>query len=261
MNFFFREKTFCGFFFAKKEIFVELLSFTICREMQEELQLSKFKEVVNIVLEHNGCIFGGFLRDFVMQKQPRDMDVVLYYSKLSQFDTELKALGYTTMDDLEDDELEYNCDGRIPIHVVVETEEQDPKIRLSPCPIPDYDVNLLAFDNFGLFNWMDMSDPSIIIQKIHNRVASAIKPNEDRIKKFKLMRFTEIPHLETKQVLTSYQVCKKEIMINKLVTKNIQKSIEKTKKLIQEQNQQTKQLKIATQKLDECIQASKRFKI
>jgi hypothetical protein len=224
--------------------------------MQEELQLSKFKEVVDIVLDHDGCIFGGFLRDFVMQKQPRDMDVVLYYSKLFQFDFDIKALGYTTTDDLEDDELEYNCDGQLPIHVVVETEEQDPKIRLSPCPIPDYDVNLLAFDNSGLFNWMDMSDPSIIIRKIHNRVASAIKPSEDRIVKFKLMGFTEIPYVKTRQVVTSYQVCKKEIMMNKIVTKRLRKGIKELEELTQKYKKETEQLNQANEKTKKLIQES-----
>ncbi len=228
--------------------------------MQEELKLSKYQDVVSIVLKNDGCIFGGFLRDYAMQKNPRDLDIVLYYSKLSQFDNEVKLLGYHTMDDLEDDELEYTCDEKIPIHVVIEKEE-DEHIRLSPCPIPDYDVNLLALDSKGLFNWMDSSsDPSITIQKIHVGIASAIKPTENRIAKFKLMGFTEIPYVKpVVKKITSYEACKKEILINKLATKRVRKAIEKTKALIQEQEQKTQTLKAKTQELKQIIEITKRL--
>jgi hypothetical protein len=233
------------------------------QEMQEELKLSKYQALVSIVINNDGCIFGGFLRDYAMQKTPKDLDAIVYYSNLFQLDTELKAIGYTTMDDLEDDELEYNCDEKLPIHVIVESEEADQNVRLTPCPIPDYDVNLLALDKSGLFNWMDLSDPSIIIRKIHNRVASAINPSEDRIAKFKLMGFTEIPYQEPKKMVTSYQVCEKELITNKIRIKRARKSIEESEAAIKKAKQDAKEseelIKKAKQYTEESNQKTKRI--
>jgi hypothetical protein len=178
------------------------------------------------------------------------LDVVVIGYQKSELDAALLQLGYNPPEELDEDEFEYAHETNIPIHVVLEQDEPRPGVKFGPTCEPDYSVNLLALDKSGLFNWMDMSDPMLIVDQILSNRAYVLFPTEDRVEKFKSYGFEIMPKrpissLETRA--TYYEDMKQEISenikkIEQLTTKRlaIEREIEemsKKRKLLQDDKQ------------------------
>ena len=156
----------------------------------QKLKTSSYQPIVDIIFKYDGCIFGGFLRDFIQDKIPNDMDIVKPchdIAKFQQWIDEITSLGYTFFEnDLE--EQIYSGRGLITLHVI---EDDDPieNTRLSPCCDPDYDVNFLAIDKKGIFNWVDLSDVMPIIMSIQRNETKPYQPDFVRQEKMKQKGF------------------------------------------------------------------------
>ncbi len=150
----------------------------------EDLKKSKYANVLNVVFKNHGAVFGGFLRDFFAKKTPSDIDVAISYLYFHTFDNEIKTLGYTNTHVNQSDQLyTYTNEKQIKIEVI-QVEDNPHDTKLGPCPDPDYDVNLLAFNGKDLYNWMDDTITiASILANIEKKVAIAILPQPDRIAK------------------------------------------------------------------------------
>jgi predicted nucleotidyltransferase len=222
-------------------------------ELCESLFRSEYAPVLEIFRDAQACVFGGFLRDFVSGDSPNDIDVVVREICQETLHADLIELGYHLEAD-QDDELEYAKQDCLPIHIIIDDDAPiDPFVRLGPCPIPDYDVNLLALDASGIFNWMDLSDPDVIIAKILKREASAINPEPDRIEKFATKRFkiADEKYAST-HVMTSFACVDREL--KRLEYQN--KLLKARRRQFQNEQQQTKDYIAKTKSQTETNDAS-----
>lgn len=67
----------------------------------EDLTKSKYAELIQVILDNSGCIFGGFLRDFIAGDIPNDMDTIIRKEHLLQFEDDMEKLGYACIDEGE----------------------------------------------------------------------------------------------------------------------------------------------------------------
>src|SRR6185436_1498787 len=51
--------------------------------------------IVQLIIAQDGCIFGGFLRDFIANEPPNDMDICLFDDKYESVSKILSEMGYT----------------------------------------------------------------------------------------------------------------------------------------------------------------------
>lgn len=160
----------------------------MCEEkVIHDLNESNYASLIHIILDNGGCIFGGFLRDFIAGDPPNDMDAIIRKEHLPQFEDDMEKLGYVCIN--EDEVCTYYKQDCIIVEVLVGDEDMK-DCRLGPCPQPDYTVNLLALDDDGLYDWMGEHEVEDIIQSIKRKETVAIDPIVERIKKFATKGYT-----------------------------------------------------------------------
>jgi hypothetical protein len=166
------------------------------QDLIEKLKISPYQPILDVVFKYDGCVFGGFLRDFVQNKPPMDMDIIKpchETAKFQQWINEITALGYGfSENDLE--EQFYTCANLVTLHII-EDDEPIENTRLSPCCNPDYNVNFLAMDKHGIFNWVDMSDVMVIVKNIQRNEAKAYQPDPARQAKMFTKGFKILPEV------------------------------------------------------------------
>jgi hypothetical protein len=135
-------------------------------QLRKDLSSSVNGKLIEVISTNRGAIFGGFLRDYFAGLPSRDMDIVIYEGFYSKFDLDMKKIGYTTESKiLPYQTLIYTKKDAIEVEVLL-VEDHPDKVRLGPCPDPDYDINLLTFDEDGLSEWTGSSDVLIILDHI-----------------------------------------------------------------------------------------------
>ncbi len=259
----------------KRELFLYTNNFFVFREMErkvqtyqviEDLMKSEFKQVIEIILCHGGCIFGGFLRDWFLRIAPTDIDVIKRYETFEEWQvwcSKLKLLGYNFSENECGDQI-YQGDGLITLHVTENEEEEliSPNERLSPCCDPDYNVNFLAFDQLGLYNWVDMSDPCLIIDYIQQQKTIPYKPNETR--KCKMQNkplvilddvYVFVPNM-SKEYISSFMKCFETIKFYEERIAEYKKETSENLKQIEILNQEIEQREIVEKEvITTCKQA------
>ncbi len=214
-------------------------------EVCAALRSSEHAAVIEVIHRLGGCIFGGFLRDFVRGKPARDLDAVVKECHKLDLDDELQLkLGYILPDECssDDEEYEYTHASRVPLHIVFDDFSEN--VRLGPCCYPDYDVNLLAFDSNGLFNWMDLSDPTLIIQQILLNQAAPLQPDDERKSKMKASGFKIVDPVKLSVTTKStYGFIQNQLDETLAKTKQSQAELEVLKRQIEESERQIEETK------------------
>lgn len=147
----------------------------------------KYQELVNLVLKHHGCIFGGAVRDFLTEVDPNDIDISMSDLVVQDFYFDLLLLGYEPLSDNKF--VNKFVKGNI-IADVVELPE-DSEVFVDIYVPPDFDVNTLAWDGKRLFNyWVDTKnsedtpyDITEILAHIAMRKTTVITLNQTRLDK------------------------------------------------------------------------------
>jgi hypothetical protein len=148
--------------------------------------------VINLVLEFEGAIFGGYIRDTILGVKATDIDILIPEKKKMLFGYKLNGLDYHISEKQPDwtrygkDGCEYIKKNYLPLHIV-----WGMKVKLR---YPDFDVNMLSYGINGLTNWLnDSNDVDEIIDHIRNKEAYLITRifyNEERIRKMESKGFT-----------------------------------------------------------------------
>ena len=131
----------------------------------ESLFLVDDIECLNIIKEHRGCIFGGYLRDIIAGDTPNDIDCVVYDTEFSQVKEKLVSLGYYIQCQ-DQDVVRFNHKSRRSLDVCI--DEYLENCILGSSADPDAEVNLLTYHNGKLYNWMD--DTIVTIDEIINAI-------------------------------------------------------------------------------------------
>ena len=155
---------------------------------------NKFNEdfFFKILFNYKGVVFGGYIRDMIANLQPTDIDVVLPSDTFSAFLNVLTAYGYTSYEMQETGFYLFKKEGHLNVEVGSCQDSSTSGIWIGPEAVPDFDVNLLAYDGIKLYNWVnpDAGDIFQIISNIHKRQAVAYEPGEDRVLKMRRKGYT-----------------------------------------------------------------------
>ena len=101
---------------------------------------------LELIIQYQGAIFGGFIRDLLTNTEPNDIDVMLFDSQVFEFVQELTALGYRSEGNKFSKPGAHSLDvNSIPLI--------SPFTQLCPGIEPDADVNLLLFRKGELTTW------------------------------------------------------------------------------------------------------------
>lgn len=133
---------------------------------------TEYKEVVKLVILNEGCIFGGAVRDFLRGIHPNDIDVSIPSAMIDNFYKNLEEEGFVETDDVD----KYHK-GNVLVHVE-ELCSDDPALKIDLNVVPDFDVNVLAWDGHKLFDfWDEDYDISDILQNIKKGVCVQLSQN------------------------------------------------------------------------------------
>lgn len=138
------------------------------------------ESLVQHIFECRGAIFGGFLRDSFAGVSPNDIDVAIPMLYFDQFLAGMEELGYY---EYVGETTIFKKPGELPVEVTFVEDDPD-DTRIGPEAEPDFDVNLLALDEDGLWEWTG-GEYSVeeIIEHIKHREAVAIEPSPERTAK------------------------------------------------------------------------------
>ncbi len=182
------------------------------------------------------------IRDFIRDKIPNDIDIIKPChdtAKFQQWIDEISSLGYTfSENDLE--EQMYTGTNLVTLHII---EEDDPveNTRLSPCCDPDYDVNFLAMDKNGIFNWVDLSDVMPIITSIQRNETKSYQPDPVRKEKMKIKGF---------KILIDEYKCNESLSTGQTEFMAVSEQITESKRKIEELNKQIKDVNRKTEDIN-----------
>lgn len=122
-----------------------------------QLLLSQHRELARLIFDHEGVIFGGYLRDtiaFGENAKPNDLDFVVYRDQLTKLISRLEDFGYEVVEEDEDSfKLDANDSQLIPLEILV--EDRHPNFTLGPSVDPDFNINSLCFDGLSISSWVD----------------------------------------------------------------------------------------------------------
>lgn len=134
--------------------------------------------IVDLVIKHKGCVFGGAVRDFLVGVIPNDIDVSIPDTQVQSFYDALTSLGFEPTFNNK-----FSKNG-----VIVDVSElpEDSELSVEINVTPDFDVNTLAWNGATLFNyWNPNYDISTILAHIDSKEAHNISANEIRISKMR----------------------------------------------------------------------------
>lgn len=141
----------------------------------------KYSEVINLVIEHRGCIFGGCVRDFLRNEEPNDIDVSIPIEMVQNFYESLVKLGYTPYS--IGSIFFKDVDGQ---KIIIDVQElsSDAELEVELFVNADFDVNLLAWNGKELFVYSSPSyDTKHIIDNIMSKKMESVLPSNERINK------------------------------------------------------------------------------
>ena len=148
----------------------------------EEWILPEDQEIMRVIFENYGAVYGGYLRDVRAGVIPNDLDVVIPEANNDKVFEELKLRGYTLTENPENGTTLAQKDDRRDIEILL-NEDPPGVVKIGPSADPDYSVNLLAFDGRELYDWVDPSiDVQIILDQIDSKMAMAIGTIEKKRK-------------------------------------------------------------------------------
>jgi len=130
-------------------------------------------EIIDLVLNNKGYLFGGAVRDLIRGEIPSDLDVSIrnyenFYEKLALLGFNFLPSGKMIKDNIILDVLELD----------------DPESFVEIGVPPDFDVNMLAWDGSKLFNYNNPDfDVTDIIYNIKVKRAFRINPRDERLSK------------------------------------------------------------------------------
>jgi hypothetical protein len=130
-----------------------------------------FIDVVKLLLDSEGYLFGGAVRDLIRDEIPTDLDVSVrnyqkFYDGLMELGFEITPTSRAIKDNI----------------IVDICELDDPDLFVDINIAPDFDVNILAWDGCKIFNYLDPEyNISDIIENIKNKRAQKITPNNERL--------------------------------------------------------------------------------
>ena len=105
-----------------------------------ESRLRIYSPEFTVLFKNKGCVFGGFLRDYIAGYPPNDVDVCVSHLYWEQYCEDMIELGYN-IDFQTKDVYILSKEKELKIEVLV--VEDDPAFSLlGPCPDPDFDINL-----------------------------------------------------------------------------------------------------------------------
>ena len=130
-------------------------------------------EIIDLVLNNEGYLFGGAVRDLIRNEIPSDLDVSI--RNYENFYENLLLLGFKILPSgkmIKDD-------------IIIDVLELDDPESFVEIGVPlDFDVNMLAWDGSKVFNYnnpdLDVKD---IIDNIKVKRAFRINPCDERLSK------------------------------------------------------------------------------
>lgn len=129
--------------------------------IESPVKLDSFidSDVLDLIFQHRGLVFGGALRDILLNRKPNDVDVFIPDNMLCFYD-EIEKLGYSLYSE-NGGTLAIKNDQKFDIH-----EGELIKVY-------DFDVNLLCtHDGIHLYNRDNPTfDPQMIIDNIQAKIA------------------------------------------------------------------------------------------
>lgn len=160
----------------------------------ESLILPEHQPIINLIRQHRGSIFGGYIRDTIAGDKIKDLDMAIHSELFSSFADNLTNMGYEINASSEPTTAKKM--GELSIEIIV-LDERDRECIPGPMCDPDFDVNgLIYFWDHCLYHlgcWYNTAiDPQSIIKQIKNKTAVKIVANEDRYKKIKQKGYTII---------------------------------------------------------------------
>ena len=145
------------------------------------------EETLFAILKQNYVtVFGGYIRDVLLNVTPSDVDCVVESSLFSKLNDDLVANGYKSIEINLQNVSRYEKDGQLPIEVIVEDEYTHLDLIIGPCATPDVDINTLSYacvgktkEEYALTSWTGGCTTDKIIHKLQNgcrdvRIASDI---------------------------------------------------------------------------------------
>jgi hypothetical protein len=126
------------------------------------------EEFIDFIKNNMISIYGGIIRDIIAGDTPNNIDVIVSYKKHGDFWKYITRLGYTRNSKLNQHVDSYSKQGSLDINIY--NVEMDPKkdILYPSNTIPDFDVNLLAFNGQYLYEWTN--SPTLCVANIIDRI-------------------------------------------------------------------------------------------
>jgi hypothetical protein len=155
----------------------------------------KLRQVFNYVVNNDGCVFGEALVDLFCNclSGIYRSSIMIHKSKFTSLNLFLQSLGYkcqTVDKNTHAFHVFHVFRSEIAtVEVFVEKEDYEGK-RLYPYLLPDYDVNLLAYDKNGFYEWSKEFEVDDIIYRIINKQAIILQPDINKKKEFAKRGFT-----------------------------------------------------------------------
>jgi len=163
-------------------------------------------EVLRLVYQLEGAVYGGYIRDTIAMIPPKDIDVVIPQENWIEFVRGMEELGYTEDDNLETEDASlFRKPGELNVEAIVSEDPPQSKMSgvfyIGPTAEPDFDVNLLAYDGTKLYNWMSLGmNPDLDVLTIITHI----------IKK-EAVKFEEAaPHRVQKMISKGYTITDKK---------------------------------------------------
>lgn len=156
-----------------------------------DLILPEDKEVINIIFEFKGIIYGGYLRDIISNwcntshnNIPVDIDAVFWSDMERSFIRKMRRSGYS-LSNSDHGCFVLNKIGARPIEFYSIKNHKDGSC-LKPEIFPDFIVNTLMFDGKTLQSWNSVVDDksiSLAINHIRDKKAGILDADHLRKKK------------------------------------------------------------------------------
>ena len=145
------------------------------------------KELGEVIIAHQGIVYGGYIRDMIAKVEPTDIDVIIYLKNEVKFEKKMKEMGYTVALCAEHETSVYTKEGKKPVEVSFVL--YDPILILVPPIWPDYDVNTLMWNGSKILSW---TNPYLDIGEIKEHIANrGMLPMDDDVPENRLYKMLD----------------------------------------------------------------------
>jgi hypothetical protein len=117
-------------------------------------------ELFALIRSNYVAVYGGYLRDVFCHREPKDLDLIVERAYRRTFLQNLKQIGYKVTE-RKSDMYFLKHETCLPIDICVDKEFTHIDVLLSPCSIPDVDVNDLCYSwsdskkRYIIYRWAD----------------------------------------------------------------------------------------------------------